>query len=183
MAGEPLTALEQRAARKGLALAASELPVTARSLTADEVRANDARIAMIGFGIYLGFVALLAVAALVGGGLPDWAVPMALVLGVPLALFARVRARRRSDYRDPDIAVTVGQSTVTVRDVARSAEIAYCELRILRIAYYSANRSLIFLGMEIETPLGPLKLEEGWLRGGTRAAATILKQLDGQRSR
>ena len=178
MTARPLTRSEERARQQGLEAASPDLPVTARSLTPDEVRANDGRVMMIVFGVYLAVTLLLTLLVLVGDGLPVWAAPAALFMAIPVGLFVRARARRRSDYRDPGIEVTVGKNAVTVRDAQHSATIDFAELSGCRISHYSSKTAVIFLGIELETPSGPLKLEEGWFKGGTRAAATIVKQLD-----
>jgi hypothetical protein len=178
MRAQPLTRFEERARQKGIAAAAPDLPVTTRSLTAEEVRANDGRVAMIGFGIYLAFAVLFAVMALAVEGMPLWTAPAVILGAIPVGLVARARARRRRDYRDPGIAVTVSESGVTLRQGTRSDEISYPELSVPKIIFYSSNNAVVFLGIELRTAISSLNLEEGWFKGGTRAAGSILKQLE-----
>jgi hypothetical protein len=178
MAPRHLSRFEERARRQGIAAASHDLPVTARSLTAPEVRANDSRVALICFSIYLPFALVLTFVPLLSDGMPLWATLAPLLGAIPVGLLAWARANRRGGYRDPGITLTVGENAVAIRDAARSAEIGYGELTVPKVIYYSSNNTVIFLGVELDTPLGRLSLEEGWFRGGTQAAGTILQQLE-----
>jgi hypothetical protein len=156
------------------------LPLTARSLTAAEVAAIDRRIYPIVFGLYgVGATGILLVAwfGSEGGAVVPIAAIVALSLLVPLWLFARFRAGRRSDYRDPMASVEARADGVTIRGPGREARLGYRDLVVTGFVLLPGAKSrVLFLGVMLDGPFGPVRLENMAYRDGTLAAAAIVAQ-------
>ncbi|HSI17123.1 MAG TPA: hypothetical protein VK980_05095 [Sphingomonas sp.] len=171
------------ALEQALNLAAKNpLPLTARSLTAEEVAAIDRRIYPIIFGLYgVGAVGILLFAwfgteAGDGAVFPIAAI-VALMLLIPLGLFARFKAGRRKDYRDPLVSIEASLDGVTIRSAGRTATLGYREVVVAGfILLPGAKSRVLFLGVTLEGPFGPLRLENMAYRDGTITAAAIVAQ-------
>lgn len=158
------------------------LPVTARSLTAPEVSAIDRSMTRVGLGVFFVVVAAILVMIVLDSN-PNrletlaFVVPFVVLIGLPFWLFLRWHARKRRDYRDPQIVVEVQESGLTLRSPGRVAELAFAGADFAFIAPVSKGRS-VFLGIVLESPLDPLRLDDRSFKAGSAAAAAIVKQCD-----
>jgi hypothetical protein len=157
------------------------LPLTARSLTAEEIATIDRRIYPILFGIYgvgaAGIVAFAAFNADGESGMLPILIPFVLVLFIPLWFFARFKAGRRKDYRDPMESVEASADGVTIRSAGRTARLGYGEVVVSGFALLPGRRSqVLFLGVTLDGPYGPLRLENMAYKDGTITAAAIVAQ-------
>ncbi len=87
------------------------------------------------------------------------------------------QATRRSAYRDPRITLAVRKGEVEVRGVGQAHEISY-DRAALTITIYWQKSSCHFVGIRLETPAGPIGIEDGNYREGRNAAAAICARLD-----
>ncbi|MDB5710752.1 MAG: hypothetical protein JWL96_2822 [Sphingomonas bacterium] len=158
------------------------LPLTARSLTAEEVAAIDRRIYPIVFGLYgVGAVGILLFAWFGteqgDGAVFPIAAIVALVLLVPLGLFARFKAGRRKDYRDPLASIEASADGVTIRSAGRTARLDYRDVVVGEFILLAGAKSrVLFLGVALDGPFGPLRLENMAYQSGTITAAAIVAQ-------
>ena len=158
------------------------LPLTARSLTAEEIATIDHRIYPILFGIYGFGVAVILLFAWFGTEERDGAVfPVAaifaLVLLIPLWLFARFKAGRRKDYRDPMESVAASAEGITIRSAGRAAKPDYRDVVVSGFVLLPGAKSrVLFLGVALDGPFGPLRLENMAYKDGTITAAAIVSQ-------
>jgi len=172
---------ESRARDQALALAATQtLPFSARSLTAAEVARIDGRAPAVLLGIYAAVaVPVLAIGALSGGlgsGGIAIAGAFAVVLGAILWLIGRRRARRRSGYQDPQTVLEIGAEGLTLRSAGRIDAIPYPDAKVA-LNHVTMRGVPYFLGLVLETPTGPLRLDDTWFRPGRSAAAILLGQM------
>lgn len=173
---------DKQALEQALNLAAKHpLPLTARSLSAEEIAAIDQRIYPIVFGLYcVGAVGILLLARFGAdeeAGLFPIAAIVALALLVPLGLFARFKAGRRKDYRDPLQSVEASADGVTIRNAGRTARIAYGDVALADIILLGGAKSrVLFLGVALDGPFGPVRLENMEYKNGTITAAAIVAQ-------
>ena len=174
---------DAQALEQALNLAAKNpLPLTARSLTAEEVAAIDRRIYPIVFGLYgVGVVGILLFAWFGteqgDGAVFPVAAIVALVLLVPLGLFARFKAGRRKDYRDPMASIETSQDGVTIRSAGRTATLGYGEVVVNDFILLAGAKSrVLFLGVAVDGPFGPVRLENMAYQSGTITAAAIVAQ-------
>ena len=158
------------------------LPVTARSLTAAEVARVDRILVPYGLGIFFFCFALVLLLILFD---PDLRSPenlaifaaSALLIGLPLWLLLRRGARRRRDYRDPQIVVEVGEGGMTLRSPGRVDELAYDGADFTFFAPVLKGRAA-FLGIALESPLHTLRLDDRWFKSGSAAAAAIVSKCE-----
>lgn len=178
MATEHLTRAELGRAL-GLEAGDVPLPVVARSLTRQEVRARDGRTIM---WLVIGYV-LIAVATIAVLLLADTR-PLAvrwLPLGFAVAAFAVAIAawlslRGNWSYQDPGTTVEVGESGVTVSDSAGTRSYDYDPLAVARIITRAPRNSVYFDGIELETPDGNLVIgDDGFARGNAAAGAILCR--------
>lgn len=172
----------QEARRQALEFAATlALPVTARSLTAAEVARVDGRyvpiILCIYFAVALPLLTIFAVAGAEGPGSVAILAGVVALLGVVLWLVARRRAGARRGYRDPDIVVEIGADAMTLRAPGRVEALDYADARA-SVTFARIRRSSYFLGMVLESPLGPLRLEDLSFKPGRTAAAALAGRLE-----
>lgn len=174
---------DAQALEQALNLAAKNpLPLTARSLTAEEIATIDRRIYPIVFGLYgVGVVGILLFAWFGteqgDGAVFPIAAIVALVLLVPLGLFARFKAGRRKDYRDPMASIEASLDGVTIRNAGRTARLDYREVVVAEFILLAGAKSrVLFLGVTLEGPFGPLRLENMAYQSGTVTAAAIVAQ-------
>jgi len=110
-------------------------------------------------------------------GLLPIVIPFTLVLLVPLWFFARFKAGRRKDYRDPLESIAASADGVTIRSAGREASLAYRDVALTGFALLPGRRSqVLFLGITLNGPYGPLRLENMAYKDGTITAAAIVAQ-------
>jgi hypothetical protein len=170
-----------QAREQAIELAATlTLPVTARSLTAAEVARIDRRYLPIILGIFfaaaLPLLAIFAVAGASGPGSVALLAGAIATLGAILWLIARRRAAARRDYADPEIVVEIGSDKLILRAPGRIEELDYAAIKVeLNFARIRSNS--YFLGLILETPLGPLRLDDLWFEHGRTAAAALVGRM------
>jgi hypothetical protein len=174
---------DAQALEQALNLAAKNpLPLIARSLTAEEVAAIDRRIYPIVFGLYgVGVVGILLFAWFGteqgDGAVFSIAAIVALVLLIPLGLFARFKAGRRKDYRDPMASIEASLDGVTIRSAGRTGRLDYREVVVAGFILLAGAKSrVLFLGVTLEGPFGPVRLENMAYKDGMITAAAIVAQ-------
>jgi hypothetical protein len=173
--------LRKEARADAIALARSmPLPVKARSLTGAEKAALKRLIIPVFMGVY-AVLALFAVAILASdsGAFARQqlliAVPVIAVIGA--LLWLGVRRIAGSGYVDPHMMVEVGEGGVTVRSPGRIDEIAYADAEVSFWAPSMRGRSH-FLGLVLQSPIGPLRLDDRWFKPGRTAAAAIAGRME-----
>lgn len=173
----------QEARNQALAQARRErLPVTARSLTEKEVAKIDGRAPAVLLGIY-GLFAMPLLAFLAFGGAARSLGALALGVAAALAMAAilwlvgRRWSRRRSSYRDPLIEVEIGEHGASIRSPGRVDALDYAEA-IVTFNVARVNRVGHFMGLVLESPLGPLRLDDLWFKPGRSAAAALAGRLE-----
>ncbi len=98
-------------------------------------------------------------------------------MGGILWLVGRRRGRHRRDYRDPRITVEIGEAGAVVRSPGRVDELAYAGTNV---AFNTVNLrgTTHFMGLVLESPLGPLRLDDLWFKPGRTAAAALAGRLE-----
>jgi hypothetical protein len=157
------------------------LPLTARSRTRAEVdkRSQLFTIMLLALFCPLAFAALAAVTF--GGG------PESSSLGVPMTLlvialiigifvFGEFRARKWQGYRDPEIVLEVRDDGIAIRSPGHSSMLPYPDVHfsfttMLLVTKFSASK--VFVGIQLDTPLGKLRIDDDFYRPGRIAAAAI----------
>jgi hypothetical protein len=104
-----------------------------------------------------------------------WTIAGALVL---LALVTWFKVRKLRDYRDPCIRVEIGPDEVTVIGPAGRDARAYAALAPLELLSGSTKGSRYFIGIVLDTRLGPIRLQDDWYQSGKAAAGAILKRME-----
>jgi hypothetical protein len=172
---------DAQALQQALDLAAKHpLPLTARGLTAEEIAAIDRRAYPVILGLYgVGAAGILLFAwfGTEGAGVFPIAAVVALALLAPLWLFARFKAGRRKGYRDPLVSVTASADGVTIRSAGRGASLGYGDIVPGEYILLSGAKSrVLFLGVALDGPFGPVRLENMAFAAGTITAAAIVAQ-------
>ena len=131
------------------------LPVTTRSFTAAEISAIDRGMAPIVLGVFVVLVlGVLSIPILdPGPGNSEMAIIVVLftlLLGLPMWLVLRWRARKRRDYIDPQIVVEVQEGGLTLRSPGGVTELAYDRADFAFIAPVSEGRAC-FMGIVLES--------------------------------
>ena len=160
---------------------AAPLPCTAHSLTEEEARAVGrghirwAVTIVLFFALLLGGVALLA--QVPAEGLATFGYAFGVMV-VAAALVTWLNLRKKRDYRDPHIRIEVGADEVVVtRPAGRDAR-RYDALVIAQVLSGATKSSRYFIGLELDTKLGLIRLEDEWFSPGKAAAGAILKRMD-----
>lgn len=181
--GEPVGIVGESRAQ-ALALAArTELPLVARSLTAAEVARIDGRATAVMLGIFglfaLPVLALAAFSGLTAGQLAITAAAVAFFAAI-LWLLGRRRSRARRSYADPQVELEIGPDAMTLRRPGRVETLTYADARI---SWTTATPRGVpyFLGLSLETPDGPLLLDDLWFRPGRTAAAAVAGRMESER--
>ena len=179
-------ASQQKAYRQAVSLGEKQvLPLTARSLTEKEVAAIDRRFYPVILGIFWTGALPLLIGIHVYGDPTEpnlflIATTGALLLTVPLWLFARRKAGQRQDYRDPQITIEAGEHGIELRSTTHAVIIPYADTKIISPILETvggqkgASPAVLFLGITLESPGGPLQLENRHYKFGTRTAAAII---------
>ena len=160
---------------------ACPIPCVATSNTEDETRAVIWR--HVGWSATI-FVFVLVV--LIGAGSarparPDtwtwigWTIAGALVL---IGLVTWLKVRKLRDYRDPRIRVEIGPDEVIVTGPAGRDARPYAALAPFELRSGANKSSRYFIGLVLDTKLGPIPLEDDWYHTGKAAAGAILKRMD-----
>ncbi len=182
-AGEP--AADDKAFREALEIAGRhKLPQAARTYTKAEIRMRNRSNRPALFGT----ITVLILAILWGmlEELEDldllWAVGPYAIAAIPIiGLIIFFWPRRGIDYRDPRITVEAGDASLTIADPENEHVVDYST------AAFSIVRGLggRFDGIVLESPLGPLSLDNIGFKWGRTTAAAIVKKCDdaGQRAR
>lgn len=176
--------IEHEARAQALAHARTlTLPVTARSLTGAEIARIDGRSVPILLGIFFAVaLPLLVLFAVAEPGRPgELALAAAVVagLGALLWLIGRRRASARSDYRDPQTMIELGTEAITLRAPGRLETLAYADAQIA-LEHVTLRNTTHFLGLVLQTPLGPLRLDDLWFKPGRNAAAALVGRLEAE---
>lgn len=165
----------------GIQQAAKTLPVTAISLTPEQVRSRvfeELRwIALVWFGLGLMFAAfwLFGDIAPERRGMFLWTPAGLTVICLVVGGF---KWRSRAGYQDPLVRVEVSDSEVTVRGRFGNDRRGYDGLVVTDILTHSPKNSIRFEGIEMETALGPIRLGDESFTQGNAAAGAILKRMD-----
>ena len=164
------------------------LPVTARSRTVAEVNTRSQLFTIGALAVFCP-IAFAALAALSFSGDRE---SRSLAPGMTMLVFALIvgiffagdyRARKWRGYRDPEIVVDVQEEGVAIRSPDHISTLRYADLSFsftTMILATKFNISKVFVGIELETPLGKLKLEDGYFRGGRIAAGAIALKMRGR---
>ncbi len=167
-----------QADRLGAALA---LPIEARSLTEEELSRRQRRlIGWMAIGIAMITIALVAAVAgeLRAAPLKLLAIlgPIALLLGLPLLLAMRWHKAQARAYRDPGIRIRVDEDGIIVASAEASHAIGWARMQA-RILSFAGRRGVRFVGVTVESPLGPIRLDNDIYANGRDAAAAIVHRL------
>jgi hypothetical protein len=160
---------------------AAPLPCTASSLTEDESRAVSRKHILWMATVLLGFALLLAVVALAGKVRPESLPMLGYAFGVAAAAAAFVtwlKLRKKRDYRDPRLRIEIGPEEVVVSGPAGRDARRYEALVIGEMLSGATKSSRYFIGIVIDSRLGPVRLEDDYYRPGKAAAGAILKRMD-----
>ncbi len=165
----------------GIEAGSRPLPVTARSLTQAEKRAPALR--EIGWlvAVYALFgLACFAVIRLATTNprVVDWLPLIAALAGIALIAVAWRKLSRHGGYRDPGIAVEVGEEAVTVRTAEGDETIPHGQIVVTRVLTRNPRNSVYFDGIELETANGRLQIGDEGFAGGNIAAGAILRKQD-----
>lgn len=158
------------------------LPVKARTLTVGEFRRNERRLIALLGGVYALFVGWIVISLVLDDGQESRRIltlflPLSIVLTGILALVFRWRLRKHADYRDHQVAIEVTAGGVRVDWEGQSHALDYESIRY-RLCWQSAKGNISFLGINLESPIGPIGLVDQWYRGGRDAAAAIVTEHD-----
>lgn len=156
----------------------SALPVTARSHTKAFYAARYRKFGLIFGAVYSVLAGLILLGLLLDGG-QDSAVltivaPSSLIGGVAVHLAIRWHMRRHGDYRDPGIAVDVGADGIVARGAGGDRRLRWQEIEA-SVNWLKIKGSVYFVGLWLQSPLGPVDLREESYRGGRLAAALIVQ--------
>jgi hypothetical protein len=172
--------LDDYVRRTGILRAAS-LPCIAHSLTADEARAVNRGHIVWGATVVIGFAVIFGGIALAAHAPPEKLRGLGYAIG-GAALIAFVitwlKLRKKRDYRDPCIRIEIGPEEVVVAGPAGRDARPYDDLAIADLLSGSTKSSRYFLGIVLDTRLGPIRLEDEYYRPGKAAAGAILKRMD-----
>jgi preprotein translocase subunit YajC len=102
-----------------------------------------------------------------------WILPAILLGGIAVFLLARCYAKRRSDYVDPEISIEVGDRMVTLRKPGVVHQVDYRDVDF-RLVTFKHRGTASFLGMIMQSPFGPLQLQDGWFKHGTAVGAAVI---------
>ena len=161
--------------------AACPIPCVATSNTEDEAAAAIRKHVGWSATIVLFFVALCVWTGVSGRPGPDkWLWLGATIAGIAAvaALVTWSKVRKLQDYRDPCIRVEIGPDEVAVIGPAGRDARPYAALAPIELLSGASKSSRYFIGIVLDTGLGPIRLEDDWYQSGKAAAGAILKRMD-----
>jgi hypothetical protein len=177
---------QEKAHRQAVSLGEKQvLPLTARSLTEEEVAAIDHRFYLIILGIFWAGALPLLIGIHAYGDAADPNLTLivtacALLPTVSLWLFARRKVRQRRDYRDPQIPIEAGEDGIAYRSTSNTNNISYADTKDVTLILQTmggqkgAGPAVLFLGIFLGTPSGPIQLENRYYKLGTQTTAVIV---------
>jgi hypothetical protein len=165
------------------------LPVIARSFSEQEVAAFDRRYYAVILGIFWAGALPLLIGLHFAGNADDpslflIASACAVLLTVPLWLFAKRKAGARRDYRDPKVTIEAGENSIEYRSIGHANTLSYADIKIISLIIETiggqkgTKPAVLFLGIVINSSDGPLNLENRYYEFGTRAASVIIAKRD-----
>ena len=107
----------------------------------------------------------------------------AVTIGVVGAVGWRAIARRGRhlrNYRDPQISVEVRETGMIVREPGHVHQLPFAGAAYAPL-WVDGRRGRHFWGIRLETPIGPLSIEDTWFRSGRRASGAILRRVEAAR--
>ena len=159
---------------------AAPIPCVATSNTEDEARARIRK--------HVGSAAIILTiltATLVWAGSSSWEPgtgiridAMIAVLLLATGLITWLKVRKLRDYCDPCIRVEIGPDEVAVIGPAGRDARPYAALAPIELRDAPTKGGRTFIGIVLDTRLGPIPLENDWYRPGKAAAGAILKRMD-----
>jgi hypothetical protein len=155
------------------------LPATARSCTRAEFLGRFRKLAIIAGTIYglIGGGILLGLALDSGQesrGLLVMAASMLAIGALVIWLVIRWRFKRSSAYRDPEIAIDVGADGIIVRAAGGNHGMRWHEIEA-RPTWVKIKSNVHFIGLQVQSPFGPVQLDEQHYQNGHVAAALIVR--------
>lgn len=157
------------------------LPLIARSRTRAEIDKRSRLFTIVVLAIFcpLAFAALAALTFSGGRETGDLGAAMTLlVIGLIIGIFAfgEFRARKWRGYRDPEIVIEVRDDGIAIRSPGGSSTLPYRDAQfsfttMLLVTKFSTSK--VFVGIELDTPLGKLRIDDDHYRPGRVAAAAI----------
>ena len=156
------------------------LPVVARSLTAEEVAAMESKAGRLLLPILLGMLWLFFLLPLLFGSdrQTQRLIPILFLLciaGTGLVVGAWFwRQQRRRVHCATPIRVEVGRDGIAVLAPGQVHLIPHAEAAY-KVTTWTGEDVTFFLGILLETPIGPLHLQDGYFENGTDAADAILR--------
>jgi hypothetical protein len=160
---------------------ACPIPCVATSNTGEETRAVIRK--HIGWSATI-FIFVILVLVIAGSNRPwrpdSWTWIAGTIAGtaVLLGLVTWFKIRKLRDYRDPCIRVEIGPDEVVVIGPAGRDARPYAALAPFELRSGATKGSRYFIGIVLDTKLGPIPLEDDWYRKGKAAAGAILKRMD-----
>jgi hypothetical protein len=160
---------------------ACPIPCVATSNTEEEARAVIWKHVGWSAIITIFFTVMLIWAGLSRPGRPDtWTWIGGTIIGLLLlvGLVTWLKVRKLRGYRDPHIRVEIGPDDVAVIGPAGRDARTYAALAPLELLSGANKGSRYFIGIVLDTRLGPIRLDDDWYRSGKAAAGAILKRMD-----
>jgi hypothetical protein len=150
------------------------LPVMARSLTRPEL-VDKHRNAI---GIVVVFLLLFLVGALFfsldDGWLTNFILLLMLVAVPALFVAGQMRMRRHRDYRDPRIRIEAGRDGLDFTNEAGTQRVDWLSVEAKVRFVIGKGDYARFTGLRLDSPFGPIVLEDDWYRNGRNLAAAII---------
>ena len=160
---------------------ACPIPCVATSNTEEEARAVIRKHVSWSATILVFFFIILVWAGSASRERPDkwtWIVGTIAVTLLLVGLVTWLKVRKLRGYRDPRIRVEIGPDEVAVIGPAGRDTRPYAMLAPLELLSGANKSSRYFIGIVLDTRLGPIRLEDDWYRTGKAAAGAILKRMD-----
>lgn len=160
---------------------AAAIPCVAASNTEEEASVRIRKHVGWSATIAVLFIVILFVAGSIRPTRPDtWTWIGGTIAGMMLllGLFTWLKVRKLRNYRDPCIRVEIGPDEVVVIGPAGRDARSYAALAPLQLLSGTTKSSRYFIGIVLDTRLGPIRLEDDWYHSGKAAAGAILKRMD-----
>jgi hypothetical protein len=160
---------------------AAPIPCVSRSLTEEEARAVTRGQIVWSVQVLVFFFLLFGGIAWFSEAPPEKLMFMGYALAgmIPLvALVTWLKIRKRRGYRDPHFRVEIGEDEVVVVGPAGRDARAYAALAPIELLSEATKSSRRFVGITLDSRLGPVRLDDDWYDRGQSAAGAILKRMD-----